>query len=42
MFACGQSSDNTISGFDVYNVIAVCYHDIRFSIMPGGQVLAYY
>jgi len=42
MFACGQSSDNSITGFDVFNVIAVCYHDIRFSIMPGGQVLAYY
>ena len=27
---------------ETYNVIAVVLHDIRFSIMAGGQILAYY
>ena len=40
-FGAGQPS-TAYTATDVFNVLAVCYHDIRFSIMPGGQVLAYY
>jgi hypothetical protein len=40
--ACNNSSLSTVNNPDTYNIIAVVLHDIRFSIMAGGQVLAYY
>ena len=40
--ACSQSSVSTNLGNDVYNVYAVALHDIRFSIIAGGQILSYY
>ena len=41
VYACGQSSMNG-NPVDNYNVLAVVLHDIRFSIIAGGQMLAYY
>ena len=40
--ACGQSSVSTKTSFDTYSVLAVVLHDIRFSIIAGGQVQAFY
>ena len=41
-FACNTKSVSTNASPDSYNVICVVWHDIRFNIGRGGQVLAFY
>jgi hypothetical protein len=40
--ACQYKSTTSLSSPDIYNALAVVLHDIRFSIIAGGQILAYY
>jgi hypothetical protein len=41
-FACNTKSVSTNASIDIYNVLAIVLHDIRFNIGRGGQIIAYY